>query len=183
MNIIKLVPISLGNLNLRGGPDYIHNLNDPEVNKYLELRFNTHTLESVKKYIEGLSDDKNVRFFTIRMIDKDRATWVGNIKLQPINFIHGFAEIGIIIFKEHWNKGYGSEAIKLLSDYAFRVLHLHKLYAGCLAPNIASIKAFEKAGFKQEYVIKNQYLTNGNGYVDDVVLSLFNQKIKGEVVS
>ena len=185
---VKLTPISTLNVNVLNSDEYIATLNDPEANKYLECRFQSQTLSSVLEYIESLSD--NVRFFKIiskehlitvgtsQMPVKPVDTWVGNIKLGPINWIHRFAEIGILIFPKYWNKGYATEAIKLISNYAFGVLHLHKLFAGCLEPNIASIKAFKKAGFTHEYTIKNQYLVNENGYVDDLVLSKYNIKEK-----
>jgi len=179
---VKLVPISTLNVNSLNSDEYIKALNNPECNKYLEIRFKPQTYDTVKEYIETLPD--NVRFFKIIGTEKVKSdppdvrpsmsyanTWVGNIKLGPINMWHRFAEIGILIFPAYWNKGYGSEAIKLISDYSFNIINLHRIFAGCLEPNINSIKAFKNAGFSEEYRIKNQYFVNNGKYVDDIVLS------------
>ena len=182
---VKLIPISSLNVNPLNSDEYINALNDHECNKYLEIRFHPQTYDTVKEYIENLPD--NVRFFKIvadikkTSLDNDGKTkylpgdrWVGNIKLGPINMWHKFAEIGILIFPTYWHKGYGSEAIKEVSNYAFNVLHLHKCFAGCIEDNINSIRAFKNAGFEEEYRIRSQYYINGSGHKDDVVLSKFN---------
>ena len=172
--MIKLQPIT-SNINPDDFTYYVEQLNNQQVNRYLEIRFSPHTIESVKKYIDTLPD--YFKFFSI--INQNTNEWLGNIKLGPINTIHKFAEIGILVFQRYWNKGYGSAAIRELSNYAFCSLQLHKVFAGVLRPNTASIRAFEKAGFEYEYTIRNQYLVN-DVYVDDIVLSKYNSReVKG----
>ena len=61
--------------------------------------------------------------------------------------------------------------------YAFDKLNLHKVTAGCYAPNKSAIKAFEKAGFVQEGLRKAHCFYEG-GYVDDVFLGLVRPAVK-----
>jgi [ribosomal protein S5]-alanine N-acetyltransferase len=151
---------------------YYRWMNDGEITKYLESRYYPNSLESLKEYVNNnKNNDLNV-FFAIVL--KENKYHIGNIKLGPINWIHRFADVGIIIGeKNYWGKGYGTEAIKLVADYAFYTLNLNKLNSGCYAVNRASIKAFEKAGFAQEGVKKKQYFFEGK-YIDDVQLGLLN---------
>lgn len=57
--------------------------------------------------------------------------------------------------KNAWGKGFATEAIQLVTHFAFEQLHLHRLQAGLYASNIGSGKALEKAGYHLEAVFKN----------------------------
>ena len=56
----------------------------------------------------------------------------------------GDIEIGYCFKRSAWGKGYATEAIELVTDYAFKKLNLHKLTAGCYQLNEAAIKAFQR---------------------------------------
>ena len=151
--------------------EYVSYLNDSKVNQYLECRHVAQTRKSVGEYVLANIFSPNNRMFTI-WVDSNR---IGNIRLGSIDFNNKFADIGLVIWPDYWGKGYGSEAISLVKDYAFTTLNLHKVWAGCYTQNTGSIKAFQKAGFEIEYEIKNQYQLDGV-YTDDIVLSAFNPK-------
>ena len=147
--------------------DYVSWLNDPQVNQYLESRFVTHTIESTRTFVEGVLASPNNLFFGIRshVLGKH----VGNIKLGPIDQHHGTGEIGILIGdKEAWGKGIASLTIIMMLEIARSQLLLRKLTAGCYASNVGSLRAFEKAGFMVEAVLKQQCLLNGKP--EDVIL-------------
>lgn len=150
--------------------NYYRWMNDPEVTRYLESRFYPNSVEGLREYVNGkLSDHDNV-FLAIVLKDGDRH--IGNIKLGPINWVHRFGDIGILIGeKDCWGKGYATEAIRLVVDYAFRSLDLHKLTASCYDPNRSSVKAFQKAGFDIEGARKAHFYHDGR-YVDDILLGM-----------
>jgi [ribosomal protein S5]-alanine N-acetyltransferase len=150
-------------------------MNDATINKYLESRFFPHTSETLKDYVQGKLNDNENPFFAIILKENDRH--IGNIKLGPINTIHRFADIGIIIGeKDCWGKGYATEAIRLIVKYGFNTLNLHKITAGFYEPNIQSMKAFIKAGFIQEGVRKNHCYCDGK-YVDDILVGLVRPEV------
>ena len=135
--------------------EYVSWLNDDSINKYLECRFVDHTLESVKKYIQCLSKEGSDELIFGIYRDQD-SKHIGNIKLGPINSHHQHAAVGLVIGdKNFWGYGYGSKAIKLLSDYAFESLSLESLNAGCYEQNIGSYMAFLKAGWEITGKIKS----------------------------
>jgi len=156
--------------------DYYRWMNDPSVTGYLESRFFPNSVEGLRCYVSAKLGDHDNVFLAIILKDQDRH--IGNIKLGPINWIHRFADIGIMIgAKDCWGKGYATEAICLIADYAFRVLNLHKLTAGCYDANQRSAKAFQKAGFVIEGVRKQHFYHDGM-YVDDILLALLNPEVK-----
>ena len=60
------------------------------------------------------------------------------------------AVMGFTLDKEHNTKGYTTEALQLVVDFAFRELKLHRIEAGAMLDNIASIRVLEKVGFKKK---------------------------------
>lgn len=155
---------------------YCRWMNEPATNRFLESRFYPHSIETLREYIVDKQGDNLNAFFAIVLNNGDRH--IGNIKLGPVDSNHRLADIGILIGeKDCWGKGYALEAINLIVDYAFNTLNLHKVTAGCYAPNKGAIRAFEKAGFVQEGVRKAHCFFEGE-YVDDVLLGLVRPIVK-----
>ena len=166
------------NLILRGmvvsdaNENYLHWMNDPDINQYLESRFEKTDLIKLRAYVRKTVRERRCLFLAI--IRRLSGEHIGNIKIGPVVLPHRFADVGIIIGeKSYWGKGLASEAIRLAKDYAFRKLKINKLTAGAYSNNIGSIRAFKKSGFSVEGVRKKQYLYNG-GYVDAVILGCKN---------
>ena len=59
------------------------------------------------------------------------------------------AEIGWIIHKNHWRKGYAFEAAKLLIEFCKKELNIHKFTAVCDTENVGSYRVMEKLGMKR----------------------------------
>ncbi|MCU9613024.1 GNAT family N-acetyltransferase [Caldibacillus lycopersici] len=83
------------------------------------------------------------------------------------------AFIGYFVDKNYNGRGFGTEAVQLMVDYAFETLHLHRIEAGVMPHNIGSIRVLEKSGFHKEgLAIKN---VNINGkWEDHQVLAIIN---------
>ncbi len=152
--------------------NYYRWMNDSEVTKYTESRFYPVSQEALEEYVKEKQKDKDSIFLAI--IFKENHLHIGNIKLGPINWIHRLADIGIIIGeKDYWRKGCAAEAIRLISNYAFTTINLHKLTAGCYKDNSASGKAFEKAGFIGEGMRKAHLFYDGK-YQDILQYGMIN---------
>lgn len=166
---IYLRKISISDCN----ENYLNWMNDSEVNKYLESRFTTHSIDSLKDFVNSMNNSENNILFAI--IDKSSDKHIGNIKLGNIHPVHKYADIGLIIGEKNcWGKGIGTKSIQLVTDYAFNKLNLRKVIAGVYEYNIGSIRAFEKCGFKRAYVKKDTYFFEGN-YIDAIVFELYNK--------
>ena len=173
-------PIESSHLTLRTlqtGDDmvsYVRWLVDPDINRFLESRFQNHSEESLRGYINTMNASSDTLLLGIFLNNDSRH--IGNIKLGPVNADHHHAAIGILLGeRDCWGKGYATEAIALLSDYAFEILGLHKLIAGYYESNAASGGAFSKVGFIEEGHLK-QHCRSDGGWQDSVMMALINDQ-------
>jgi RimJ/RimL family protein N-acetyltransferase len=75
---------------------------------------------------------------------------IGNLKISGLVANLPSGEIGYLIGdREVWGKGYATEAIVALSDFAFSELGLTELTAGAYSENQGSIRVLEKCGFEK----------------------------------
>jgi ribosomal-protein-alanine N-acetyltransferase len=77
---------------------------------------------------------------------KSTSKIIGNITLEIKNLE---AEIGWISNKKYWNKGYMSEAVNRVINFAFHDLSIGKITATCTDKNIPSYKVMEKCNMKR----------------------------------
>ena len=84
--------------------------------------------------------------FTI--YDRTDSTPVGTAGLFSIGHAHGTASFGIAL-GERRGQGFGTEATRLVLDFAFNVLHLRNVLLEMLEWNVAGRKAYERAGFRR----------------------------------
>lgn len=148
---------------------YVAWLNDPEVNRFLEIRFHDHTLADVKEFLRKLEADESCAGFAIVL--NEGARHIGNIKLGPINERHGFGEVSLFIGeKDCWGKGLATEAIELVTEYAFKARGLRRVEAGAYSSNQGSAKAFLKAGWRQEAILVAKW-RDGESIVDGIRLA------------
>lgn len=140
--------------------DYVSWLNSPEINRYLESRFTTHSIASTREFVAEKLASPDTLMLGIRSRSLQRH--VGNIKLGPIDRHHQTADIGILIGDSAaWGRGIATSAIDLLCTVAREQLGIRKVTAGCYAANGGSRRAFEKAGFALEGVRSEQFLIGG----------------------
>ena len=147
---------------------YMGWLNDPLTNQFLESRYSSATLESLSGFIETCNGDPDLHLFGIFELESGRH--VGNIKLGPVDTKHHHGDIGLIIGeKDCWGKGYATEAIQLICEFAFLTLKLHKVTASMYAENTNSYKAFIKAGFNREGLLR-QHMWLEDHYSDKILM-------------
>ncbi|MDI3549609.1 MAG: hypothetical protein PWQ15_711 [Methanobacterium sp.] len=157
------------------GEEYLSWMNDKEVTQFLESRWTEYSLEDLKDYVKNINESSNNFIFGIFL--KKTCAHIGNIKIGNINHHHGFGDLGFLIDKNYWNKGYGTEAIKLATKYAFRNLGLRKLFAGIYSNNIGSYKAFLKSGYQEVGRLKKHHRYQ-NTYVDQILVEKFNNEVE-----
>ena len=135
-----LSPIDLEDIN-----QYIEWFNTEEIFQYLLAGTNMVSYETEKELLIKMSKEH-----IYAIIDKKHDCLLGNAGLISINHVEKTSEIAIFIGnRNYWGIGYGTEALKLLVDYAFRILGLENIMLRVFDYNKRAIKCYEKAGFKK----------------------------------
>ncbi len=133
--------------------------NDPAIAANLRDSFpSPYSLKDAEEFYELIQQGKIKNAWGIYVKDKI----AGVITLTPQTDIYQHsAEIGYWLGAPFHGKGVMSEAVSLLSDYGLKEMHLHRIYAGVFAYNIASQKVLMKAGFHLEAIKKQAVIKNG----------------------
>ena len=92
---------------------------------------------------------------------------------------HRRAEMGYWIAREHWGKGYASEAAARLLAHAFSALRLHKVTAHYFARNEASGRILEKLGMKREGTLKDHIRKSGK-WEDIIMCGILESDYRGD---
>lgn len=135
-------------------------LNNPDVCRYNSHGDIAYTREMAQAYITSVTDNPAYAVFAICLAEDNRH--IGNIALQQISVKNRSAEFAILIGEPSvYGKGIGYEAGKLLLDYAFHTLKLHRIYCGTHAENKAMQKLALSLGMRQEGIRQDAIFKNG----------------------
>ena len=121
-----------------------------------------YSMHGILEYINSIQNFRQSGELRLMICLKENNQAIGTLDLFEANFRHGRAGIGILI-GEHSerNKGYASESIELLIEYAAVFLGFHNLTANVLDDNDASISLFESAGFELVGIRKEWFFDHG----------------------
>ena len=123
--------------------------------------------QMMKDFIENSNHDiytnKQLRLaIDLMESDPDRNPTIGYIDLYDFEPTHRRAGVGILIAdQESRRQGFGLEAINLLCEYAFNIIHLHQLFCNIQVDNDASIRLFSSAGFNRNGELEDWTFNNG----------------------
>lgn len=138
-------------------------LNDEDVCRYNSHGNISYTKEMALEYINKITDNPLYSVFAVCLKENDEH--IGNISLQQISKQNKSAEFAILMGdKTQWGKGYAKEASKLLFDYGFWRLDLHRIYCGTSQENIAMQRLALSLGMKLEGTRKEAMKKNDKFY-------------------
>jgi diamine N-acetyltransferase len=106
------------------------------------------TMEAEIAWFDGVTTSASDTTFTIY----ERATGrpIGNAGLHGIDYRNRTAEFGILIGEaDARGRGFGTEATRLMLDYAFTALGLHNVMLRVYAYNLAGLRTYQKAGYRE----------------------------------
>lgn len=135
-------------------------LSDPEVIKYYGVHYSS--LEETKLQLEffnELETNKTGKWWAI--CDAYTNEFYGAIGLNDLKEEHKKAELGFWLLKEHWGKGYISEALPEICKFGFIKRKLHRIEAIVEQENSNSKKCLIKNNFILEGTMKECEIKNG----------------------
>lgn len=145
-------------------------INDPETVRFNAPYKPVHWINH-EDWLRSLNGD-GAAVYAIRTTADDLL--IGVAQLVHIDPIHCSAEVRIRIGEEKYRGGgYGTEALRLLVEAAWKQLNLHSVYTYVFADNPRAVKAYQKAGFEIEGTLKQRAHINGR-YVDMWILGQVN---------
>lgn len=101
-------------------------------------------------------------FFAMDLIIRLEGNFAGVIGISEIDWSDMKAHIGYWIAEPYWNRGYATEALKIMVDYCRNELKLVRLYTKVLDYNFPSLKVLMKNGFSVEgYERKSMKMEDG----------------------
>jgi len=146
---------------------YLEWLNDTDVQKFTRRRGRQSTFEDLKNFLRN-AEAGNDYHLAVCILGSDKH--IGNISLNSIDQLNRSAEVSIMMGdKTEWGKGYGAEAVQILTDFAFSQLKFNRLWAE--SPNPAFNALIQKCGWKKEGLRRKAFFTN-NEFVDSECWSL-----------
>lgn len=131
------------------------------------------TLEQQERWFEKLQQDASKIVFALCL--RKEGSHIGNVSLDMIDPRHSNARLSIFLAEQSARgKGYGTEAMELLQQYAFTVLKLHKIWCKTDVDDPTVLSFYEKLGFSREGVWREHEFKNGK-FVDKVLFGKINK--------
>lgn len=148
---------------------------DPIVSQYIGWKL-MNTLDETREFIDVMINrELEGTHLYASVVQKSSGFVIGTAMLFNFDHQANKAEIGYVFHKDYWGKGYGTQVISLISDFAFKSLKLHKLHGQVVHPNIGSARILEKNDFKLEGRLIDHYFID-NDYYDALLYGKINNK-------
>ncbi|MFB4324560.1 GNAT family protein [Priestia sp. BR_2] len=154
---------------------YFELLQDAESNRLTGTQ-QTFTKDSIAAWIHNIGYAHEDRL-DMMIAEKESDELIGEVVLNEIDLNNRSGNIRISISGRHSNKGYGTEALKLMLRYGFESLSLHRIELGVYAFNPRAIHVYEKLGFKREGTLRDSLYWDGT-FHDMIVMSILEEEYR-----
>ena len=168
-------------------PKFVEWLNDPEVCRYLSVTLPVSLANEEQWFENMLKRPTDEQPYGIEILNSETEgggrPWrlIGNCSFMDLNWTVRSAEVGLFIGdKSCWNKGYGTDVMRLLLRLGFETLNLNRIFLRVDEANKGGIRAYEKAGFIHEGRFRQGVYQNGE-YRDLLHMSILRSEWKLEV--
>ncbi|MBY6035981.1 GNAT family N-acetyltransferase [Fictibacillus nanhaiensis] len=132
------------------------------------------TRDEIIKSYKQFNEDPARYDFVICLLENNEV--IGELAVVDIDQGNKKAGFRISLHNKNMiNKGYGTEATKLAQKFTFEELKLNRLELEVYSHNIRGIKAYEKAGFKKEGVLRQSLYMN-NTYSDEILMGMLQEE-------
>jgi len=153
-------------------PQFVRWLADPELTRWLAAIGSPPTLEEEYEWWHDKRSDPDSVLWAIETLD---GRLVGTTELR-LALRAERAELGIAIHdKTWWGKGLGTDAVRLVVDYAFEELNLNRVELTTDEDNARAIRCYEKVGFVREGLLRKHRLVEGR-FGNTVVMGILREE-------
>jgi diamine N-acetyltransferase len=153
-------------------PRFVEWLNNPQVRRFLSKDLPISQASEELWFENMLKRPVEEQSLGIEIKEGDGWRLIGNCGIFEINWQVRSAEVGLFIGdKTCWNKGYGTEVLRLLLQLGFETLNLNRIFLRVDAGNLGGIRAYQKAGFVQEAHLRESSYRQGR-FGDVLIMSV-----------
>jgi ribosomal-protein-alanine N-acetyltransferase len=130
----------------------------------------------VTQVINDATQEPRTRY-VFAIVNNENEKMIGAGEFNIRDFTNKIGEVGFIVNPEYWGKGIATDVAKLLINFGFKELKLHRLVATCDPRNIGSSKVLEKVGMTKEGRIREDLLIK-DGWRDSLLYSVLEYEWK-----
>ncbi len=145
--------------------------NDPQTSYYLTSVVPINPVKQ-KKWFEAVSADDSRMFFAIETHGKE---FLGLIRCDEWDKINRSIRIGVDIVPSHRRRGFATQAYRILLDFLFFQLNIHRVWLLVASFNDAAIPLYKKLGFRKEGKQRDAIFRNGT-YHDYIMMSMLSHE-------
>jgi RimJ/RimL family protein N-acetyltransferase len=136
------------------------------------------SITTLQTWLEEANKATDGYLFGVRLLESDAL--IGYIELDGILWNHGTAWLGVALgARKYWGQGYGTEATRLVLDFAFQELNLHRVQATVFRYNRRSVAMCERLGFQREGIYREFIHRDGQRY-DMILYGLLRREYRGQ---
>lgn len=137
---------------------------DKETKRFIGWRL-MNKVEETRSFIEEMirREEAETHLYA-SVVLKTTGKVIGTVMIFAFDKEANQAEVGYVFNKQYWGKGYGTEAVALMTNYAKEELKLHRLNANVVAENYGSARILEKSAFEIEGRLRDYYFIEGRYY-------------------
>jgi RimJ/RimL family protein N-acetyltransferase len=174
-SIIEGVSVRLRPLEERDLPTCVEWMADREVTRWLAAIGEPPTLEDEQEWYDRRRSDPDSVMWAI---ETEEGRLIGNVELRLTTQARR-AEMGIVVGdKGEWSKGYGTNTVKMILRYAFEELELNRVELTTDEENHRAIRCYEKCGFRQEGLLRQHRLVDGE-FGNTLVMAVLREEWNG----
>lgn len=127
--------------------------------------------DAEKMVAENLAFDEDASAILWAICLRDDDSMIGTFTLFHISEQNRRAEVGYILNRKFWGKGYASEALARMIEYCFDELEMGRLEADVDPQNTASLRLLDRHGFEREGYFRKRWFIR-NQWFDSVMFGL-----------
>ncbi|MFG2716472.1 GNAT family N-acetyltransferase [Streptomyces goshikiensis] len=182
LSVIEGKLVRLRALRAQDAGHHVRWRNDPEVVHWAaggNPCFGPVTAEAVELGFETMLrlNPKESAVFTVE--DLADGTVIGMVDYRDLDPLAGLATVGVTIGeRDRWGCGHGSDALRLLVGHLFGIFGLHRIELDTWSGNERAVRAFTKAGFREEGRRRSTVLVAGKRY-DTVLFGMLREEWPG----
>jgi RimJ/RimL family protein N-acetyltransferase len=174
-SIIQGASVRLRPLEERDLPTCVEWMHDHEVTRWLASVGEAPTLAEEQDWYDRRRADPDSVMWAL---ETEEGRLIGNVELRITPGARR-AEMGIVIGdRSAWNKGYGTNTVRMVLQYAFEELELNRVDLTTDEENHRAIRCYEKCGFVREGLLRQHRLVDGS-FGNTLVMAVLREEWRG----